>query len=181
MSKKESGKAFDAKIFMRILSFAKNYRIHFIIATLAVITTSLLAVARPILLKEAVKDFTTNKNEETLLYYTLVMLVVLIAEVVLQVLFIYFANWIGQHIIRDMRAKIFRHILQFKMSYFDTTSVGRLVTRVVSDIETIASSFSQGLFMIISDVLQMLVVIVAMLFINWQLALIALAVLPILI
>lgn len=181
MSKKESGKAFDAKIFMRILSFAKNYKIHFIIATLAVITTSLLAVARPILLKEAVKDFTTNKNEETLLYYTLVMLVVLIAEVVLQVLFIYFANWIGQHIIRDMRAKIFRHILQFKMSYFDTTSVGRLVTRVVSDIETIASSFSQGLFMIISDVLQMLVVIVAMLFINWQLALIALAVLPILI
>jgi len=181
MSKKESGKAFDAKIFMRILSFAKNYKIHFIIATLAVITTSLLAVARPILLKEAVKDFTTNKNEETLLYYTIVMLVVLIAEVVLQVLFIYFANWIGQHIIRDMRAKIFRHILQFKMSYFDTTSVGRLVTRVVSDIETIASSFSQGLFMIISDVLQMLVVIVAMLFINWQLALIALAVLPILI
>ena len=181
MSKKESGKAFDAKIFMRILSFAKNYRTHFIIATIAVITTSLLAVARPILLKEAVKDFTTNKNEETLLYYTLVMLGVLIAEVVLQVLFIYFANWIGQHIIRDMRAKIFRHILQFKMSYFDTTSVGRLVTRVVSDIETIASSFSQGLFMIISDVLQMLVVIVAMLFINWQLALIALAVLPILI
>ena len=181
MGKKESGKAFDAKIFMRILSFAKNYRTHFIVATIAVITTSLLAVARPILLKEAVKDFTTNKNEETLLYFTLVMLVVLIAEVVLQVLFIYFANWIGQHIIRDMRAKIFRHILQFKMSYFDTTSVGRLVTRVVSDIETIASSFSQGLFMIISDILQMLVVIVAMLLINWQLALIALAVLPILI
>tara|TARA_R110002124_G_scaffold77219_2_gene206814 strand:+ start:751 stop:2520 length:1770 start_codon:yes stop_codon:yes gene_type:complete len=181
MSKKESGKAFDVKIFMRILSFAKSYKTHFVIATFAVIATSLLAVTRPILLKEAVKDFTTNKSEDTLLYYTLLMLAVLIAEVLLQVLFIYFANWIGQHIIRDMRAKIFRHILQFKMAYFDTTSVGRLVTRVVSDIETIASSFSQGLFMIISDVLQMLVVIVVMLFMNWQLALIALAVLPILI
>ena len=179
MSKKESGKAFDVKIFMRILSFAKSYKTHFVIATFAVIATSLLAVTRPILLKEAVKDFTTNKSEDTLLYYTLLMLAVLIAEVLLQVLFIYFANWIGQHIIRDMRAKIFRHILQFKMAYFDTTSVGRLVTRVVSDIETIASSFSQGLFMIISDVLQMLVVIVVMLFMNWQLALIALAVLPI--
>ncbi|WP_347175146.1 ABC transporter ATP-binding protein [Polaribacter uvawellassae] len=181
MSKKESGKAFDAKIFMRILSFAKSYRTHFIIATVAVISTALLSAYRPYLLKEAVKDFTTNKNEETLLYFTLLMLAVLIAEVLLQVLFIYFANWIGQHIIRDMRAKIFRHILQFRMAYFDTTSVGRLVTRVVSDIETIASSFSQGLFMIISDILKMVVVIVAMLFMNWQLALIALAVLPILI
>ena len=181
MSKKESGKAFDAKIFMRILSFAKNYKTHFVIATFAVITTAFLSAYRPYLLKEAVKDFTTNKNEDTLLYFTLLMLVVLIAEVILQVLFIYFANWIGQHIIRDMRAKIFRHILQFKMSYFDTTSVGKLVTRVVSDIETIASSFSQGLFMIISDILKMLVVIVVMLLMNWQLALIALAVLPILI
>jgi subfamily B ATP-binding cassette protein MsbA len=181
MSKKESGKAFDAKIFMRILSFAKNYRAHFITATLAVVITALLSAYRPYLLKEAVNDFTINKNEATLLDYTFLMFAVLIAEVLLQVLFIYFANWIGQHIIRDIRTKIFRHILQFKMTYFDTTSVGKLVTRVVSDIETIASSFSQGLFMIISDILKMLVVTVFMLCINWKLALIALAVLPILI
>jgi len=181
MSKKEAGKAFDAKIFMRILSFAKNYRTHFITATLAVVLTALLSAYRPYLLKEAVNDFTIHKNEATLLDYTLLMFAVLLAEVLLQVLFIYFANWIGQHIIRDIRAKIFRHILQFKMTYFDTTSVGKLVTRVVSDIETIASSFSQGLFMIISDILKMLVVTVVMLCINWKLALIALAVLPILI
>ncbi|MFT5762051.1 MAG: ATP-binding cassette subfamily B multidrug efflux pump [Polaribacter sp.] len=181
MSKKESGKAFDAKIFMRILGFARSYKAHFVIATIAVFAIAFLSAYRPYLLKEAVKDFTTNKSEATLLDYTLLMLVVLIAEVLLQVLFIYFANWIGQHIIRDMRAKVFRHILQFKMSYFDTTSVGRLVTRVVSDIETIASSFSQGLFMILSDILKMLVVIVVMLLMNWQLALIAFAVLPILI
>ena len=181
MSKKEAGKAFDAKIFMRILGFSKNYEIHFIMATLALVITALLGAYRPYLLKQAVNDFTIQKNETTLLNYTLVMFAVLLAEVFLQVMFIYFANWIGQHIIRDIRSKIFRHILQFKMSYFDTTSVGKLVTRVVSDIETIASSFSQGLFMIISDVLKMLVVTVVMLSINWKLALIALAVLPILI
>jgi subfamily B ATP-binding cassette protein MsbA len=181
MSKKKVGKAFDAKIFMRILSFAKNYKTHFITATVAVIITALLSAYRPYLLKEAVNDFTINKNEATLLDYTLLMFIVLIAEVLLQVLFIYFANWIGQHIIRDIRAKVFRRILQFKMGYFDSTSVGKLVTRVVSDVETIASSFSQGLFMIISDILKMLVVTVFMLFINWKLALIALAVLPILI
>lgn len=178
---KESGKAFDAKIFMRILSFAKSYKVHFVVASLSVIISSLLSVARPIILGETVNDFIATKNEETLLYYILLMLSILIVEVVLQVLFIYFANWIAQHIIRDIRSKIFRHILQFKMAYFDTTSVGKLVTRVVSDIETIASSFSQGLFMIISDIFKMLVVIVVMLVINWQLALIALAVLPILI
>lgn len=181
MSKKEAGKAFDAKIFMRILSFAKNYRTHFVTATVAVVLTALLSAYRPYLLKEAVNHFTIHKDEATLLDYTLLMFAVLLAEVLLQVLFIYFANWIGQHIIRDIRAKIFRHILQFKMTYFDTTSVGKLVTRVVSDIETIASSFSQGLFMIISDILKMLVVTVVMLCINWKLALIALAVLPILI
>jgi subfamily B ATP-binding cassette protein MsbA len=178
---KESGKAFDAKIFMRILSFAKSYKVHFVVASLSVIISSLLSVARPIILGETVNDFIATKNEETLLYYILLMLSILIVEVVLQVLFIYFANWIAQHIIRDIRSKIFRHILQFKMAYFDTTSVGKLVTRVVSDIETIASSFSQGLFMIISDIFKMLVVIVVMLVINWQLALIALAVLPVLI
>lgn len=178
---KESGKAFDAKIFMRILSFAKSYKVHFVVASLSVIISSLLSVARPIILGETVNDFIATKNEETLLYYILLMLSILIVEVVLQVLFIYFANWIAQHIIRDIRSKIFRHILQFKMAYFDTTSVGKLVTRVVSDIETIASSFSQGLFMIISDIFKMLVVIVVMLVVNWQLALIALAVLPVLI
>ena len=181
MSKKESGKAFDAKVFMRILGFANRYKTHFVIATLSVIVTAILSAARPYVLIETVNNFTTTKNEAALLNYILLMLVILIGEVLLQVLFIYFANWIGQHIIRDIRAKVFRHILQFKMSYFDTTSVGKLVTRVVSDIETIASSFSQGLFMIISDILKMLVVTLVMLFINWKLALIALAVLPVLI
>jgi len=96
-------------------------------------------------------------------------------------MFIYFANWVGQHIIRDIRAKVFRNINSFKMSYFDTTSVGKLVTRVVSDIETIANFFTQGVFMIISDILKMLVVIVVMFVMNWKLALVALVVLPILV
>ena len=106
---------------------------------------------------------------------------IVLLEVLLRFSFIYFANWVGQHIIRDIRAKIFRHILQFKMSYFDTNSVGKLVTRVVSDIETIAAFFSSGVFTIVSDVLQMFAVAALMFFLNWKLAIIALAVLPILI
>ena len=109
------------------------------------------------------------------------MLGILLIEVLLQFTFIYFANWVGQHIIRDIRAKIFRHILQFRMAYFDKNSVGRLVTRVVSDIETIAAFFSNGVFTILSDILKMLAVTIVMFILNWRLALITIAVLPILV
>ena len=181
MNKKVTGKAFDAQVFMRLLSYARKYRFYFIATTVTVIAVSLLSALRPYLLIETVNNFVETKNQQTLLNYILLMLGILILEVLLQATFIYMSNWIGQHIIRDIRANIFRHILQFRMSYFDNTSVGKLVTRVVSDIETIASSFSQGLFMIISDILSMLVVTVVMLFLNWKLALIALAVLPLLV
>lgn len=181
MSEKVSGKAFDIKIFARIMSFAKGYKLQFSIAVLSTILLALAAAARPYILIQAVDDFTKNKDGEQLLFFVTLMLGVLLLEVLLQFAFIYFANWVGQHIIKDIRAKIFRHIVNFKMAYFDTTSVGRLVTRVVSDIETIAAFFSQGLFTIISDLLKMLVIIIVMLVINWKLALIALVVLPVLI
>ncbi|WP_435264027.1 ABC transporter ATP-binding protein [Tenacibaculum sp. nBUS_03] len=177
----ESGKAFDLKIFVRLMSFAKKYRTKFGTAVISTILLAIASAASPYVLMHAVNDFTTTKNLSQLLNYTLIMLVVLLIQVALQFLFIYYANWVGQHIIRDMRSTVFKKIMGFKMSYFDTTSVGRLVTRVVSDIETIANFFTQGVFMIVSDILKMLVVIIVMLFINWKLALIALAVLPILI
>ncbi|WP_431164630.1 ABC transporter ATP-binding protein [Tenacibaculum halocynthiae] len=177
----ESGKAFDLKIFVRLMSFAKQYRLKFGTAVISTILLAIASAASPYVLMHAVNDFTTTKNLNQLLNYTVIMLVILLIQVALQFLFIYYANWVGQHIIRDIRATVFKKIMDFKMGYFDTTSVGRLVTRVVSDIETIANFFTQGVFMIVSDILKMLVVIVVMLVINWKLALIALAVLPILI
>ncbi|WP_428742019.1 ABC transporter ATP-binding protein [Tenacibaculum sp.] len=163
------------------MSFAKRYSIRFIIAAVSTILLAGFAILNPIILIAAIDDFTTNKDFVRLSYFTMAMLVVLLIQVFFQFSFIYYANWVGQHIIRDIRAKTFRKILEFKMSYFDNSSVGKLVTRVVSDIETIASFFTQGVFMIVSDILLMLVVIVVMLFMNWKLALIALATLPVLI
>ncbi|MCD8423161.1 ABC transporter ATP-binding protein [Tenacibaculum finnmarkense genomovar ulcerans] len=178
---KTTGKAFDIKIFVRLMSFAKQYRTRFIIAASSTILLAIFAVLSPVILMKAIDDFTTHKDLTRLLYYTIAMLVTLLVQVLFQFSFIYYANWVGQHIIRDIRSKTFRKILSFKMSYFDNSSVGRLVTRVVSDIETIANFFSQGVFMIISDLLKMVVVIIVMLYTNWRLALIALATLPILI
>lgn len=178
---KTTGKAFDIKIFVRLMSFAKQYRTRFIVATTSTILLALFAVLSPILLMEAIEDFVTHKDLTRLLYYTIAMLIVLLIQVVFQFSFIYYANWVGQHIIRDIRAKTFRKILSFKMSYLDNSSVGKLVTRVVSDIETIANFFTQGVFMIISDILKMILVIIVMLYTNWKLAFIALVTLPILI
>jgi ATP-binding cassette subfamily B multidrug efflux pump len=162
------------------MSFAKSYKRNFIIAASSAILLSGVALLTPIILKDTVDVYIANKDSQGLINSVLLMFGVLMLEVVLRFTFIYFANWVGQHIIRDIRAKIFRHILQFRMSYFDKNSVGKLVTRVVSDIETIAAFFSSGVFTIVSDVLQMFAVIIVMFFINWKLAFIAIAVLPIL-
>lgn len=181
MSEKVSGKAFDVKIFTRLMSFAKNYKLKFFIAAISTILLALVSAVNPIVIGETVNDFIDTKSIENLNYYIQILLALTFAEVILQFLFVYYANWVGQHIIRDIRTKTFKHIQGFKMSYFDNNSVGKLVTRVVSDIETIANFFTQGVFMIVSDILKMLVVIVVMFVMNWKLALIALVVLPILI
>ena len=181
MAEKISGKAFDIKIFLRLMSFAKGYKLKFSIAAISTISLAFVSAINPYIIGETVNDFVTNQDISNLVYYIKILLTIVFAEVLLQFMFIYFANWVGQHIIRDIRATVFRNINSFKMSYFDTTSVGKLVTRVVSDIETIANFFTQGVFMIISDILKMLVVIVVMFVMNWKLALVALVVLPILV
>lgn len=181
MSEKVSGKAFDVKIFLRLMSFASSYKLRFSIAVFSTITLAFVASLNPYIISETVDDFVNNQDFQKLVYYINILLIIVFVEVILQFLFIYYANWVGQHIIRDIRGTIFRRIQSFKMSYFDHNSVGRLVTRVVSDIETIANFFSGGVFMIVSDILKMLVVIVLMFVMNWYLALIVLAVLPILV
>jgi len=177
----KTGNAFDMQIFKRLMSFAKRYRLYFFIASSSTILLALFSVLSPLVLINTVNDYILTNDKVGLQNYSLLMLGILLVEVLLQFTFIYFANWVGQHIIRDIRAKIFRHILQFKMSYFDNNSVGKLVTRVVSDIETIAAFFSNGVFTILSDILKMFAVTVVMLVLNWKLALITLAILPILI
>ncbi|MFA5298648.1 MAG: ABC transporter ATP-binding protein [Lutibacter sp.] len=181
MSSKVTGKAFDANIFMRLIGFSKKYRREFSIGIISAIVLSLVSAAKPILLQQIVNIYFKNKDKEGILYFSLLMVGFLIAEVLVQFLFIYKVNWLGQHIIKDIRVQLHKHLLQFKMSYFDHSSVGKLVTRLVSDTETIAQFFGQGLFMIVSDLLKMLVVAIVMLWMNWKMALIAFIVLPILI
>ena len=181
MNKTNKNSVFDFEIFSRLMTFAKKYRMHFMISCLAAILLALITALRPYLIIETVDDYIKGKDPQGLLNNILLILAVLIIEVVLHLTFIYIANWLGQHIIKDIRIKLFEHVLKFKMSYFDKSSVGQMVTRVVSDVETIAQFFGQGLFMILSDLLKMVVIAGFMLYKNWQLALISFAVLPVII
>ncbi len=181
MSEKVTGKVFDLKLFKRLLTYIRAYRFQFLISTISVLILAALAAIYPVLLRNIVDDFIINKNAEQLLIFSLLLLGVKILQVIFQFLYIFFTNWLGQHIIKDIRTQLFDRMLRFKMQYFNTSPVGKLVTRVVSDTETIASIFGQGLFVIISDLLQMAVIIMVMFWMNWSLALIVIAVLPIMV
>jgi len=174
-------KAFDIQSFKRVLKYSKPYKKRFWGVVLFAIGLSLFAALRPYVLKLTVNEYITHKNQEGLLLMILLMGIILLFEGLSQYYFQYWANWLGQDIIKDIRIKLFNHFLSFRMKYFDNTPVGQLVTRSVSDIEQIARIFSQGLFMIISDLLKMIVVFFFMVFMNWKLTLIVLAVMPLLV
>lgn len=181
MSEKVTGKVFDLKLFKRLMTYMRHYRLQFLISTISVLILAALAAIYPVLLRNIVDDFIINKNAEQLLIFSLLLLGVQMLQVIFQFLYIFFTNWLGQHIVKDIRTQLFDRMLRFKMQYFNTSPVGKLVTRVVSDTETIASIFGQGLFVIISDLLQMVVIIIVMFWMNWSLALIVIAVLPIMV
>ena len=161
------------------MAFVKPFKGTYYFVLVAAILLSIFSTLTPYLLKITVDDYIRPKNYEGMLLFVGFMLGALILEVIFQFLFVFYANWLGQKVIRDLRVQLFNKIIFFKMSYFDKTAVGRLVTRAVSDIETIASIFSQGLFMIIADLLKMVLVIGVMIYVDWRLTLIVFSILPI--
>jgi ATP-binding cassette subfamily B multidrug efflux pump len=174
-------KAFDTRLFKRILLYTKPYQWRFNGVIIFAISLSIFAALRPYLLKHTVDGYIKTHDQQGLLLYITLMGIVLLLEVFSQFYFVYWANWLGQDIVKDIRTKLFRHLLSFRMKYFDHIPVGQLVTRSVSDIESIARIFSQGLFMIISDLMKMLVVLIFMFYMNWKLTWIVIVAMPILV
>ncbi|WP_124980235.1 ABC transporter ATP-binding protein [Nonlabens xiamenensis] len=173
-----TGNAFNLGLFKRLLSFTRPYRWTYYFVALSAVLIAAVAIGMPYLIKVAIDQHIIPKQYDGFTTVIGLMIAVLMADVLLQLSFIFYANWLGQQVIRDLRLKLFDHMMGFKMQYFDKSAVGKLVTRAVSDIETIASIFSQGLFVIISDLLKMVVVLGFMALSNWRLTLIALIVMP---
>jgi ATP-binding cassette subfamily B multidrug efflux pump len=174
-------KEFDTGLFKRILTYTKPYKWRYYGVILFAVSLSIFAALRPYLLKQTVDGYIKTHDKHGLLMYIILMGIVLLCEVFSQFYFVYWANWLGQDIVKDIRTKLFKHILSFRMKYFDLVPVGQLVTRSVSDIESIARIFSQGLFMIISDLMKMLVVLIFMFYMNWKLTWIVVVAMPILV
>ena len=169
---------FDVTLFKRLLEYVLVYKTVFVFVAISAILISIFSTLTPYLIKVAVDDYLALGKYQDFIYLIIFMLFNLLLTVLFMFLFSYYANLLGQKVIYDVRVQLFKHILDFKMSYFDKSSVGRLVTRAVNDMETIASIFSQGLFMIAADLMQMSLVIVVMLFLSWQLSLTVFIILP---
>ncbi|MEP3373936.1 MAG: ABC transporter ATP-binding protein [Maribacter dokdonensis] len=178
---KDSGKAFDTRLFKRLLAYTKPYKITFYGVALSAILLSGFAILTPLIVKKIIDEAIKGSNKEMLLYLTVAMLVVLLGQVIFQLAFNYYANWLGESVIKDVRISLFKKMLSFKMTYFDNSSLGVLVTRAVADMQRIGEIFSQGFFVIVADLLKMVVAAMVMLFINWKLSLIVFALLPIIV
>jgi len=180
MKKNKTGEVLNIPLLKRVIVFAKPYKLQFSIAALSAIILSFLGPARPMLINYAIDNFILIEDSKNLFRITILLVSLLFVEGFIQFFYMYLSNWIGQHVILDLRKKIFKHILSLKMTYFDNTPIGTLVTRAVSDIETIADIFSQGLLVIIAEILKLVIVIAVMFYTDWRLTIIALMTIPVL-
>ena len=171
-------KVYNFKLFKRLLNYIKSYRQIFVISIISVFGLSVFGALRPVVLEKIVDENLTSSNYDFFLEYIILMIILLVLEVISNYSFIFNAGLLGQSVVKDIRVKLFDHIQDFKMKYYDKSSVGILITRTVTDMERIADIFGQGLFMIISDVLKMLIVAIVMIYMNWELSLIVFLSLP---
>ncbi len=173
-----TGKVFDTKVFKRILKYVKPYQSRFIFTGLLTFLLGFLGPARPILVQYTLDNSIITPNPTLLFQLTAAMIGLLVAETVVQFYQTYMANWVGQNVIKDLREETYHKISAFKLKYFDQTPIGTMVTRVVSDIETIADVFSNGVLIIAGDILKLIIVIIIMFVTDWRLALLSLGSIP---
>lgn len=176
---KTKEQVFDISLFRRLLTYIKPYKLVFFGVLMSVLLISVSGALRPKILQLAIDNNISTKTIEGFLPYVVIMGVMLMLEVIFQLLFIFYAGWLGQNVVKDVRVKLFNHLLRFKMKYYDNSSVGVLITRAVTDMERIADIFGQGLFTIFRDLLTMVVVSVFMIIMNWKLSLIVFIMLPV--
>ncbi|NCP05881.1 MAG: ABC transporter ATP-binding protein, partial [Flavobacteriales bacterium] len=175
---KTKEQVFDVSLFKRLLIYIKPYKLVFFGVLMSVILIAVSGALRPKILQLAIDENIATKTVEGFLPYVVIMAFMLMLEVIFQWFFIYYAGWLGQNVVKDVRVKLFNHLLKFKMQYYDNSSVGVLITRAVTDMERIADIFGQGLFTIFRDLLTMLVVSGFMLYMNWKLSLLVFSMLP---
>lgn len=175
---KIAGKAYDSKLLGRLAKYMRPYRTIFWVSVVLTILLAAVAPALPMLIEYTLDNYILNGEYEGLDMMLIIMMLLLIAQTVVRYFHTLMTNTLGQSVIRDIRIQVFEHITNLRLKYFDNTPIGRLITRTISDLETIANIFSEGLIQIIGDLLQLVVILGVMFYTDWRLTLIILVPMP---
>lgn len=176
-----SGRIIDLEVIRRLYTYIQNYKGTFYFLVFLTLLVGILAPVRPVIVSIAIDEHIAVGDYPGLLKMIIVLVILLIIQGVVQYTQTYYSDWLGQQIIRDIRVKLFRHLLNLRLKFFDRTPIGRLVTRNVSDIETLSEVFSQGIAALFGELLQLIFILAVMFWIDWRLTLISLSTLPLLI
>ncbi|HSI74956.1 MAG TPA: ABC transporter ATP-binding protein [Lunatimonas sp.] len=176
-----SGDILDMQVLRKLYGFVGPYKSYFYGLILLTLALAVLAPTRPLFIQMAIDDHVAIGDKQGLLQMMYLLIGLLVLHAVVQFAHTYLSGWIGQVIIRDMRIKLYKHLLKMRLKFFDNTPIGRLVTRNISDVETLSDVFSQGLASIIGDLLQLVAILAVMFFVDWKLTLVSLCTLPLLI
>ena len=181
MDKKSvSGNVIDYRVLKRLFIYCKPYIRQFYFLVFFTISLSILSPIRPYLIQLTIDNHVAFNDYNGMLNMIIILIVLLLFQGVIQYYHTYLSGWIGQNIVRDLRIKLYSHIQKLRLKFFDNTPIGKIITRNISDIETIAEVFGQGLASIIGDLLQLVGILIIMFLINWKLTLITLSTFPLL-
>ncbi|MGB3588618.1 MAG: ABC transporter ATP-binding protein [Tunicatimonas sp.] len=176
-----SGDIIDTQVLKRIFQYIQPYIGRFYSLVFLTVLIALLAPAVPFLIQKAIDEYILVDDYQGLINMVILLIGLIVVQGIVQYLHTYLSGWIGQSVVRDIRVKLYRHLLSLRLRFFDRTPIGRLVTRNISDIETLSDIFSQGVAAIIGDILQIVVILGVMFYIDWELTLVSLSTLPLLI
>jgi ATP-binding cassette subfamily B protein len=181
VQEKTKKKFFDFALLRRVLAYAKPYKKKFYVAVILSFIIAAFAPVRPILIQQTIDHYIKNNFTKAVILITILQIGILILETVLRFYFTYLTSWLGQNVIKDIRVAVYKKTLSFNLKQFDTTPIGTLTTRTVSDIEAINEIFADGIIPIIADLLSIIIVVIVMFTYNWQITLFALMPFPIMI
>ncbi|GAB3257928.1 ABC transporter ATP-binding protein [Larkinella harenae] len=174
----KSGQIFDWITLRRLYAFVKPYQLHFYALILIIVLSAVLAPLSPLLIRYTIDSKIATGDYAGLTSMLLVMIGVLVIQGIIQFFNTYLSGWLGQHVIRDIRVQLYQKVLNLRLKFFDNTPIGRLVTRTISDVETLADVFSEGMAAIVGDILQLVLIIAVMFYTDWRLAAISLSMIP---
>ncbi len=178
---KITGKAYDSTLLKRMIKYMRPYRTAFWISVVLTIFLAAVAPALPLLIEHTLDKYILANDASGLDMMLIAMLGLLVVQTAIRYFHTLMTNTLGQSVIRDIRIEVFNHITKLRLKYFDNTPIGRLITRTISDLETISNIFSEGLIQIIGDLLQLLVILIVMFYTDWKLTLIVLIPMPLMV